>query len=134
MAQDTEILSFCYNNEVDFLKEALLLGVDPNARDFRGRSGLHIAAMRGGEEAMWVLLEAGAEATAVDSQGNTPLHMCGHKETVQSLIEFGAQVLTRQVLCFFSRQPKKARSIIYGKYKTSTGIVLWVKLMMQERV
>ena len=95
MAEGTEILTFCYENQIELLNEALLLGADPGVRDLRGRSGLHISAMRGGDNAVRVLLEAGADANAVDIQGNTPLHMCGHTDTVHPLVKYGACVNAR---------------------------------------
>ena len=95
MDVDTAILTFCYINEVDLLKEAILQGNNPNVQDGRGRTGLHISAMRGGDEAVRLLLEAGVEANVVDGQGNTPLHLCGHLVTIQQLMDYGAQVNAR---------------------------------------
>ncbi|CAH1268513.1 ANKRD46 [Branchiostoma lanceolatum] len=66
-------------------------GHDPNQRDARGRTPLHLAACRGAVDIMRVLVEFGAELSAVDQQGNTAMHMCGHVDTTQFLIDCGLQ-------------------------------------------
>ncbi|XP_077984488.1 ankyrin repeat domain-containing protein 46-like [Glandiceps talaboti] len=74
------------------LRQLLESGVDPNQTDYRGRNAAHLAACRGSAECLQILDEAGCDVTAVDNQGNTPLHLCGHLETVTFLTEHGARV------------------------------------------
>lgn len=53
----------------------LRFGVDPNARDDRGRTALHLLAERGGRAAIRALVEAGADLERRDQTGRTPLEI-----------------------------------------------------------
>ncbi|XP_070206953.1 ankyrin repeat domain-containing protein 46-like isoform X2 [Littorina saxatilis] len=67
---------------------------DVNEADEKsGRTALHLAAMRGRADLTNVLLCNGADVNACDNLGNTPLHWCGHAETIELLAEHGAHVL-----------------------------------------
>ena len=48
--------------------------VDPDEPDAAGRTASHLAAMAGEEQALTVLLEAGADPDAIDLAGNSVLH------------------------------------------------------------
>ena len=78
--------------DLKVLQMLLRSGKDPNERDARGRTGLHISAVRGLDDLMDSLLAEGADVGAVDKQGNTALHCCGHTETIHCLLDYGASV------------------------------------------
>ncbi|KAF4089118.1 hypothetical protein AMELA_G00062620 [Ameiurus melas] len=65
---------------------------DPNIRDNRGRTGLHLAAARGNVEICRFLHKFGADLLATDYQGNTALHLCGHVDTIQFLVSNGLKI------------------------------------------
>ncbi|KAJ1489649.1 ankyrin repeat-containing domain protein, partial [Baffinella frigidus] len=57
-------------------------------------SALHRAAYFGSATVVRVLIAAGAEVSAQDTRGMTPLHYavsCGHDSVSQALLEHGAQ-------------------------------------------
>eukprot|EP00058_Branchiostoma_floridae_P025822 XP_002611312.1 hypothetical protein BRAFLDRAFT_73296 [Branchiostoma floridae] len=85
------MLCLCSDGDVRTALQLLEDGHDPNQRDSRGRTPLHLAACRGAVDVMRVLVEFGAELSAVDQQGNTAMHMCGHVDTTQFLIDCGLQ-------------------------------------------
>jgi len=70
---------------------ALLLSYpDPNLKDSRGMTVLHVAAAIGRVGAVGRLLELGADPSAVDDYGFTALHWAaqnGHLEMVRHLVE-----------------------------------------------
>ena len=77
-----------------------------DARDWRGRTTLHVAASRGLTSEAEQLLESDADISATDHLGNTPLHYCGHVEIVNCLVANGADVHCRCV-SNISRKKKK---------------------------
>ncbi|XP_068658680.1 potassium channel AKT2 [Aristolochia californica] len=56
-----------------FLEELLVVGLDPDVGDSTGRTPLHIAASKGYEECVWVLLKHGCNINIQDMNGNTAL-------------------------------------------------------------
>lgn len=100
MDDRTAVLTFCHENDAEMLEEAILQGCDLECRDGRGRTGLHLAAIRGGTETLRLMLRAGSDANAVDQHHNTPLHFSGHKDIIQLLIEYGAHVDARYTFIY----------------------------------
>lgn len=93
MAQSAvELLQACIDGDLAYAKRLLETGFDPNARDYRGRTGLHLAAARGNDEICRLLHKFGADLLATDAQGNTALHMCGHVDTIQFLVSNGLKI------------------------------------------
>lgn len=86
------LLQACIDGDVAYAKRLLETGFDPNARDCRGRSGMHLAAARGNVEICRLLHKFGADLLATDAQGNTALHMCGHVDTIQFLVSNGLKI------------------------------------------
>ncbi|XP_070552276.1 ankyrin repeat domain-containing protein 46-like [Ptychodera flava] len=86
------IIQACAEGDVDRLQRLLACGFDPNITDHRGRNAAHMASCRGSAECLRILDEFGCDVTAADNLGNTPLHLCGHIETVNFLSEHGVQV------------------------------------------
>lgn len=72
-------------------------GADPNARDDRGLTALHVGAGNSNPVVTSHLLEAGANPRARDNQGYTPLHYAarwsGNRRVVGSLLGAGADPL-----------------------------------------
>uniref|UniRef100_A0A4W5MSF4 Ankyrin repeat domain 46b n=1 Tax=Hucho hucho TaxID=62062 RepID=A0A4W5MSF4_9TELE len=82
----------CIDGDLPFAKRLLETGCDPNIRDNRGRTGLHLAAARGNVDICWFLHKFGADLLATDYQGNTALHLCGHVDTIQFLVSNGLKI------------------------------------------
>jgi len=70
---------------------------DVNACDCKGRTLLHIAASRGRDDIMRILIANGADVSALDHVGNTPLHCCGHFETIECIVSNRVDVFARCV-------------------------------------
>lgn len=63
--------------------------------DSKKRSALHIAASRGADDLVHLLLQQGANPNVQDCNGNTPLHLAActhHIRVVTLLLRFGADV------------------------------------------
>ena len=63
--------------------------------DNKKRSALHIAASRGADDLVHLLLQQGANPNVQDCNGNTPLHLAActhHIRVVTLLLRFGADV------------------------------------------
>ncbi|KAL6609939.1 hypothetical protein ACP70R_039908 [Stipagrostis hirtigluma subsp. patula] len=56
-----------------FLEDLLRAGMDPNVGDAKGRTALHIAASKGYEDCVLVLLKHACNVNIKDAQGNTAL-------------------------------------------------------------
>ena len=85
-----------YEDNVDMVK--FLLDHDANIEEItndNGSTALHLAAHKGYQLPMKVLLENGANVNAKDKSGKTPLHEAassGNKAEAQLLIQYGADV------------------------------------------
>ncbi|GLD64634.1 ankyrin repeat domain-containing protein 46 [Lates japonicus] len=86
------LLQACIDGDLPFAKRLLETGCDPNIRDNRGRTGLHLAAARGNVDICRLLHKFGADLLATDYQGNTALHLCGHVDTIQFLVSNGLKI------------------------------------------
>ncbi|XP_062917526.1 ankyrin repeat domain-containing protein 46 isoform X1 [Mobula hypostoma] len=86
------LLQACIDGDVAYAKRLLESGFDPNIRDARGRSGLHVAAARGNVDICRLLHKFGADLLATDYQGNTALHLCGHVDSIQFLVSNGLKI------------------------------------------
>ena len=81
-------------------KDCLAAGANVMARDPRGRTPLHYAAVKGRYRSSRVLIKAGADLEARDHQGRTPLHFApqsiyGTGKQIKVLLEAGADVSAR---------------------------------------
>lgn len=77
------------------LHHLLKRGLDPNESDNNGRSALHIAASKGIENCVVLLLDFGADPNSRDSEGNVPLWeaiMGKHESVIQLLVDNGAKL------------------------------------------
>ena len=96
--QNGSNISVSYSNstaKVQTNDTVCAININIDERDSRGRTALHLSSIRGTEEIMRLLLEHGADVSAVDLHGNTPLHYCGHIETIQCLLDYGAEIFTK---------------------------------------
>jgi hypothetical protein len=75
-------------------------GAAMSAQDLRARTALHLAAERGSQKMIKLLIGQGAEASPVDRLGRTPLHLSaqGYGEATKLLVDEGVQGLTTRDL------------------------------------
>ncbi|XP_022749735.1 potassium channel AKT1-like [Durio zibethinus] len=89
-------LCFATLREDDLLLHQLLKrGLDPNESDNNGRTALHIAASKGSENCILLLLDYGADPNCKDSDGIVPLWvamLAGHDKVAKLLKENGANI------------------------------------------
>ena len=67
---------------VAMVKLLLAHKADPRAKDRRGNTALHIAALNNEAEAAKLLIDAGADVNARDGNGSTPLHWAAESKKV----------------------------------------------------
>ena len=60
-------------------------GADVNAKDERGRTPLHAAALNGHADTVKALIAAGADVNGKDKRGQTPLHLAADRGTAKAL-------------------------------------------------
>lgn len=84
-------------HHLEMMKLLMKNGADPVSQKNDGKlTPLHYAARRdGGEEAVRLLLAAGAKVNAKDIVGRTALHRADDKSTVALLVAYGADVNAR---------------------------------------
>ncbi|CAK9171641.1 unnamed protein product [Ilex paraguariensis] len=85
--------SAAYNGDLYQLKSLIRGGVDPNKKDYDGRSPLHLAASKGYEDITLFLIREEVDINTSDNFGNTPLLEAiksGHDEVASLLVKQGA--------------------------------------------
>ena len=84
------------NGSKEVLQAVIDLGADVNATNKQNTTALMVASSKGNEDAMNVLISAGANHTIQDAVGMTWLHYAVHgncsKEVLQAVIDLGADV------------------------------------------
>lgn len=93
--ESLSVVAACTEGNIELLRELLKQECNPNESDSRGRTALHLAAARGRDDILNVLLTSGVDTSATDAFGNTALHYCGHVETIQCLMDNGADIRAR---------------------------------------
>jgi ankyrin repeat protein len=104
----TPIALACESGGAAIVKRLLEAGVSPNATGPYGETALHTCAYTGNTAAVRVLISAHASIDPGDSwRGQTPLMWAaakGHPETMQALIDGGADVDARSTIIQWERQ------------------------------
>jgi ankyrin repeat protein len=104
----TPIALACESGSAAVVERLLKAGVSANATGPLGETALHTCAHAGSTAATRVLIAAGASVNPGDSwRGQTPLMWAaaeGHPQTMQMLIEAGADVNVRSAIVEWERQ------------------------------
>ncbi|CAN0907630.1 Potassium channel SKOR [Linum grandiflorum] len=128
--------------EFDLLKRVLGCGVNYNARNYDGRTALHIAASQGLCAFAGLLVDAGASVLAKDRWGNTPLDEArvGGDKTIIGLLETASMNQMKE----FSNlphgieggnHPKKCNVFpFHPKEPRREGVTLWIPQTMEELI
>ena len=92
------LLGAAKDDDLNTVITLLEYGVDVNATNSIGQTGLHVAAIWGSNDVLAELLLRGADVNAKNAHGATPLHFAADKsrvESVEILVEAGADVEVR---------------------------------------
>ena len=84
--------------DADIMRDMLSRGIDPNARDRNGQTGLMLAAHAGHLAAVQLLIEYGANLNVTAKFGLSAVMLAviaGHKEISQTLAHTGADLTLR---------------------------------------
>ncbi|NXI40844.1 PP16A phosphatase, partial [Galbula dea] len=90
------LLEAAARHDAEEVHQFLLSGISPDLSNEDGLTALHQCCIDDSSAVVLVLLEAGADVNARDSELWTPLHAaatCGHLHLVQLLIQCGADLL-----------------------------------------
>ena len=105
---DTRLLQLAANASIDYVRQVIREGADPQARNAEGKNGLHFAVNYSeynysgkGRELLAIFLNRGVDINSGDNTGATPLHYaaldsgyaCTYK--FDDLFNFGADVEAR---------------------------------------
>jgi ankyrin repeat protein len=85
-------------NDIDAVRDLLSRGIDPNARDRYGQTGLMLAAHAGHLSAVQLLIDYGVHLNLTAKYGLSALMLAviaGHKEVAQALARAGADLTLR---------------------------------------
>jgi len=92
--QETPLLIAAYNSSIDTMEYLLECGANPNHCNSFGNSCLHFASLHyhQGHKAVRLLIDHGADVSAVNVQGENPLSYAMNARTVANLIAAGCPV------------------------------------------
>ena len=85
-------------NKIDMMRDLLSRGIDPNARDRKGHTGLMLAAHAGHLAAVQLLIDHNANLNLTAKYGLSALMLAviaGHQEIAQALARAGADLTLR---------------------------------------
>ncbi|XP_050795341.1 protein phosphatase 1 regulatory subunit 16A isoform X1 [Gopherus flavomarginatus] len=94
--ESIKLLEAASRNDVEEVRQFLQRGISPNLYNEDGLTALHQCCIDDFGDVVALLLEAGADVNACDSELWTPLHAaatCGHLHLVELLINHGANLL-----------------------------------------
>ncbi|MFC1781833.1 ankyrin repeat domain-containing protein [Planctomycetota bacterium] len=87
------LLGALTNGDIEQIKLLISQGADVNTKTgSQGQMPLHLAIQWGNTEIAELLIDSGADVSATNTRGLTPLHLAGSKEIAELLIAKGADV------------------------------------------
>ena len=95
LAGATSLHLASYYGRTDAMRTLLALGANPNARDVRQQTPLHIAVIQGHSAIIKLLRNAKADLNLRDAQGNTAVAYCRNEEMRKVLINPAVGVMMR---------------------------------------
>lgn len=107
---DANVLTVAAMGNSGLLEDLLRAGKDADVGDAKGRTALHIAASKGYEDCVLVLLKHACNVNIRDAQGNTAMWnaiAAGHHKTFNLLYQFGRASNPRaggDVMCLAARR------------------------------
>jgi ankyrin repeat protein len=116
-----KLLFAAHDKRLHSVKQAVIRGQDLNARDYDGRSVMHVAVCSGSLEIVEFCISNGADVNNEDRFGNTPFDDAireGQLAIAEKLLEHGSRDLSRtdaQVLCRFAQRRDLASLKLYVK-------------------
>ncbi len=76
----------------EVIKELINNGSDVNIKDMKGNTALHFSCKDGNVYRIAALIDAGINVNAINTEGQTPLHILTHIEDIKLLITAGGEI------------------------------------------
>ena len=120
LAGATSLHLASYYGRTEAMRMLLSLGANPNARDVRQQTPLHIAVIQGHPAIIKLLRNAKADLNLKDTQGNTASAYCRNEEMRKVLINPAVGVMMRLARGEFGKEEKDGCKVL-SRHCSSLG-------------